>query len=302
MIFLFNVALALFILSLWLFINPGKKDADELQSIFQNKNSFKALTAEKEGKITRYFNNVQMLLDSTGRSGKLYVYFFASIILGCAGVFISLFLQNAFLIPVLSIFGVFLPFLKLRFDYIKYKHLVVEELDMTLRAVSISYERCENILEAVKENIPYMNMPVKKPFEEFVHRLKYVDPNMQRAIEELKGKIHHSVFTEWCDALIRCSQNRNLKYTLSPIVDKLTEIKIVLGETKNILYNTLHSYYIMVVLIVVLVAISLFVFPAVLQLQFPTAVRNFFIALNVAGVCYTSYKVALHTQDINVDF
>lgn len=302
MIFLFNLALTLLVISLFLFIHPTKEDAIRFQELFQKKDTFKNITSPKQSRIAIYNQKIQNMLKATGRANKFYTYFFASLILGCAGIFMGLYLQNGFLVPVLAVFGIYAPFLKLRLDYIKYQRLVIEELDTTLRAISISYERCENILQAIEENLPYMRMPVKKPFEEFVVRIKTIDPNLDQGIEDLKTKIDHSVFLEWCDALIRCSHNRNLKFSLNPIVDKLTEIKIVLGETKNILYISLHNYYVMLVLITILIGIALFVLPGLLQTQIPAIIRHALIALNVACIGFTSYKITLEMKNINTDF
>ena len=41
------------------------------------------------------------------------------------------------------------------------------------------------------------------------------------------------MFQEWCDALIACQHDRSLKTTLTPIVSKLSDMRVVNGELET---------------------------------------------------------------------
>ena len=60
--------------------------------------------------------------------------------------------------------------------------------------------------------------------------LLYTSPDLEAALEELKGKIENDVFMEWVDALKSCLYDRSLKTTLTPIVAKLSDMRIVNAE------------------------------------------------------------------------
>lgn len=63
----------------------------------------------------------------------------------------------------------------------------------------------EDLIRAVKENLPYINEPVKANFEAFVYEAELINANLTSAINSLKMKIPNRVFHEWCNILIRAS-------------------------------------------------------------------------------------------------
>ena len=52
-------------------------------------------------------------------------------------------------------------------------------------------------------------------------------------------RIDNTVFQEWCDALIACQHDRSLKTTLTPIVSKLSDMRVVNGELETMDYDVL---------------------------------------------------------------
>lgn len=84
----------------------------------------------------------------------------------------------------------------------------------------------------------------------FLSQTKLITSNTKLAIENLKAKIDNEVFREWCDALISCQDNKNLKHTLVPIVMKLSDTRIVSGELENMLYEPMKEYITMTILLI----------------------------------------------------
>lgn len=102
------------------------------------------------------------------------------------------------------------------------------------RAVDMSDE---TILTAVEENLHYLNPLVHQVFRDFVLRVKLIDPDVLEAIKVLRTKIDNEVFREWCDALCDCQHDRSLKVTLTPIVSKLSDMRIVNGELEYLVFE-----------------------------------------------------------------
>lgn len=69
-------------------------------------------------------------------------------------------------------------------------------------------------------------------------------------MEELKGKIENDVFMEWVDALKSCLYDRSLKTTLTPIVVKLSDMRIVNAELEYLVFEPRKEFITMVVLAV----------------------------------------------------
>ena len=107
-----------------------------------------------------------------------------------------------------------------------------------------------DILTSVEENLEYLNPPVKSIFQDFVSRIRLVDPDLEAALEELRTRIADDVFHEWVDALKACLYDRSLKTTLTPVVAKLSDMRIVNGELEYMLMEPRKEFITMVVLVV----------------------------------------------------
>jgi hypothetical protein len=66
----------------------------------------------------------------------------------------------------------------------------------------------------------------------------------------LKGKLFNEVFDEWLDALIACQEDKTLKTTLIPIVNKLSDMRIVSADLDYLLYAPVKEFITMAILLV----------------------------------------------------
>lgn len=135
-------------------------------------------------------------------------------------------------------------------DRIPFQKDVSSELETALSIITTAYLRSEDILTSVEENLEYLNPPVKTVFADFVSRIRLIDPDLEAALEELKGKIENDVFMEWVDALKSCLYDRSLKTTLTPIVAKLSDMRIVNAELEYLVFEPRKEFITMVVLAV----------------------------------------------------
>ncbi|MGJ4851939.1 type II secretion system F family protein, partial [Bacillota bacterium Meth-B3] len=127
---------------------------------------------------------------------------------------------------------------------------IAAELETALSIVTTAYLRSENILTAVEENLRYLNPPVHQVFKDFVLRVKLIDPDVLEAIKVLRTRIDNEVFREWCDALCDCQHDRSLKVTLTPIVSKLSDMRIVNGELEYLVFEPRKEFIIMVIFVI----------------------------------------------------
>ncbi|HBN80460.1 MAG TPA: hypothetical protein DD433_03660, partial [Ruminococcaceae bacterium] len=67
--------------------------------------------------------------------------------------------------------------------------------------------------------------------------VKLIDPDVEAAIREMKPKIQNEVFQEWCDAVATCQYDRSLKSTLTPIVTKLSDVRVVNAELDYLVFE-----------------------------------------------------------------
>lgn len=116
--------------------------------------------------------------------------------------------------------------------------------------ITTAYLRNEDIQTAVEENIDYLNPPVRSVFVEFLTRIKLVDPDVDAALQDMGTKIDNAVFREWVAALLTCRHDRGLKTILTPIVAKLSDMRIVNGELENLVFEPRKEFITMQVLVI----------------------------------------------------
>lgn len=190
------------------------------------------------------------ILQQMGQGQRTSLLFALSLMLAIGGALLALMLNNLWLLPVLACGFAMSPFWFVLFRATFYKKRLHDELETALSVITTSYLRSENILAAVEENLPYLNPPVSDVFQAFLAESKLIHTNLHLALTELRDRIHHSVFQEWCDALMACQEDRTLKTTLMPIVAKLSDMRVVSAELDAALYEPLKEFITMALLLV----------------------------------------------------
>ena len=232
----------------------GVSIKDIFSGMMNKPKSIREQIAEVNGKkknfIAREIDEVCEILRMTGRENKIPVIFIACGISAAVGAVIASLLSNPFMIPVLGGGCLFIPIWYVRLTASHYKKDIAEELETALSIVTTAYLRNEDIVTAVEENIPYLNSPIKEVFNEFLIGVKLIDADIVKGIENLKQKINNDIFHEWCDALIACQYDRNLKSTLTPIVTKLSDVRIVNSKLELMLAEPRKEFVIMAMLLV----------------------------------------------------
>lgn len=205
---------------------------------------------KKKSYLRRELDEVQAILKVTGRSARFPMLCAASLLCFTVGASVAVMLSNFFLVPVMAAGCLFLPFWWVKLTASHFKKDIAAELETALSIITTAYLRNEDILTAVEENMAYLNQPVLNVFRGFVSRIKLVNPDVTAALHDLKGQIDNTVFQEWCDALIACQTDRSLKTTLTPIVTKLSDMRVVNGELENMVFEPRKEFIIMQFLVV----------------------------------------------------
>lgn len=209
-----------------------------------------ATQRKKAGVLRREIKEAQEILVMTGREKRFSMICAISLLLFCLGGSLALLMGNIFLAPVMAMGFLFFPFWYIRLTASHYKKNVAAELEMALSIITTAYLRNEDILTAVEENLHYLNPPVRNVFQEFATQVRVVNPDIEAGLRILKGRIENDVFKEWCDALCDCQYDRSLKTTLTPIVSKLSDMRIVNAELELLVTEPRKEFITMVILVI----------------------------------------------------
>ncbi len=224
-------------------IKPNKK-ANMRQKVL-------SVTKKKKTKgIKHLITETKEILKMTGKEERFIIILITSIILSIIGMFIAILIKNIVLTPVLGIGFALTPFWYVKLVATKWKKELNGELETALSVITTSYMRSDSIITAIEENIDYINPPVDEVFKSFLMDSKLINANIKMALEKLKSKIDSDVFRQWVDAIIDCQEDKNLKSTLTPIVTKLSDMRIVSGELDNMLYEPVKEFMMMASLLI----------------------------------------------------
>ena len=201
-------------------------------------------------KLYRKLMSMKSALEVMGKEKQFTVVVCLSLVLFASGIVVSFLIDNVFLMPALSIALGLIPFFYVSSTLSYYEKHTKEELETTLSIISTSYIRSDDIVSAVRENIPNIKPPLKQVFQSFEGEATAVSSNIKRALLNLKDKVDDEIFREWCDTLIQCQDDRTLKDTLIPIVAKLTDVRVVNNELKTMLAAARNEYWVMVALVI----------------------------------------------------
>ncbi|MCR5694365.1 MAG: hypothetical protein K6G89_05270 [Clostridia bacterium] len=222
-------------------ITPNDTMADKTKNVRGNR---------KRHRLYKLLVNIKGALASTGKSKQFTIAICASVILFGVGVILSILIDNLFLMPVLAVTLAMLPFLYITNTLSYYEKQTKEELETALSIITTSYERCDDIVQAVRENTQYIKPPLREVFQSFEGEATAVTSNIKTALYSLREKIDNDIFREWVDTLILCQDDRTLKDTLQPVVQKLADIRIVNNELATMLASARNEYWMMVALVV----------------------------------------------------
>lgn len=234
-------------------ISPTEFTDGIFTKLMSNSQSLKAEINEstnrkKTGFFKREIKEVQEILKVTGRSKRFPFLCLLSLALFALGASIAIILGNFFAVPVLAVGFMLLPFWYVRLTQSHFKKDIASELETALSIINTAYLRNEDIVTAVEENIGYLNPPVLSVFKAFTYRVKMINPDITKALGAMREQVDNAVFREWCDAMTACQYDRNLKSTLTPIVSKLSDMRVVNGELENLVFEPRKEFISMQIL------------------------------------------------------
>lgn len=259
---LYVVAFLLFIAAIFLAFQASPKDfLQSSQNVIYKLHSKRKVTLKQKIKqsvkkrrirgIRKTLSDAKNVLVLTHRTDRMHFYTTISVSLAFAGILISSFLDNFFLMPVLAVGMALLPWLYILYNAVFYQKQLNDELQTTLSMITTSYLRNDNFILAVKENIGNINYPVREIFEKFLVQSEMISSDITELLEEMKGSLDNAVFQDWVNQIILCMKNRTLKSTLQPIVSRLSKIRKATGDLDNLMYDSVNGFISFALLLII---------------------------------------------------
>jgi protein associated with RNAse G/E len=129
-------------------------------------------------------------------------------------------------------------------------------------------------------------------FKQFLAQTTLINGNLQLALESIKYKIASDVYREWIDAIIACQEDKTLKTTLTPIISKLSDMRVVTAELDVLLYEPMKEFITMAVLLVCNIPLIFFLNKDWFNTLMNTLVGKGVLAIS-AAVLFISFAAAI---------
>ena len=256
-----NIICALLIIAgLFILFNIHPADVfDKILIPFQawqeKKRRIRQITRKSKSRLACTLDNAKEMLIASGMSGKIFMYKWAAVIMATAGLLIGLTLDN---IPVALVMAVGMgcsPLIAIRIrtgDYLRNLH---EKLESAMSIVTNSYISSGDLIGSVESSLHLLPSPVGGIFQQFYSETQLVDSDVVKALRRMRDRIDNRYWRDWCDVLIQCQRDRQMRFALSGIVSRLGEMRRVQMEVDTTIRKQMSDYIITV--LIVLCAIPL---------------------------------------------
>ena len=173
------------------------------------------------------------------------------ILMGVLGFILGIIIKNPYLSLVLLAGCFWLPDAYYQITSLHYLKEADEAVETSMAIVTNSYLQNEDIKSSIIENITRIDPPLREVFREFLAETGFVDASVKNALYRMKLKTGNVYFSDWCDILIQCQDDRELKYVLPSIVAKHNSVKKLQIELDTLMYD-IYKEFLYVAAIVVL--------------------------------------------------
>ncbi len=153
-----------------------------------------------------------------------------------------------FLYPVFLLACCVFPVFAAQISKTAFDKKLSEELETALSVISSSYMRTGSLTEAVRVNLPGLRRPVYEIFSRFLVSATMLSADTVLCIRELQRSCGNPLFKEWCEMLIACCDDFECSASLLPIVERMTEERLVNSELETMISGCRREYYGMVVI------------------------------------------------------
>jgi len=216
---------------------------------YEREKRIRQIVGKSQGKLVRTIQNAKQMLNASGAGEQFATYQWMAVLLSAFGLLIGLALDNLLAALVLAIGLGCSPLIIIRIrtgDYVRSLH---EKLESAMSTVTNSYIATGDLIGAVESSLHLLPAPVDEVFKQFYMQTQIIDSNVVKALQSMRDKIGNRYWRDWCNVLIQCQRDRQLRYALSGIVGRLGETRRVQLEVDTTIRKQ-TSDYIMTVLIV----------------------------------------------------
>jgi len=268
----------------------------KLSKLFQRSNEKKRrirrITGKPKNKLVATIDNAKQMLTAANMGERIDTYKWAAILLASIGFLLGIALNNLSAALVLAVGLGCSPLIVIRIrtgDYIRSLH---EKLENTMSLISNSYIASGDLIGAIESNLHLLPSPMDNVFRQFYTETQLVDSDVVKALRRMRERVDNRYWRDWCDVLTQCQRDRQLRFALPGIINRLGEMRRIQIETDTAIRKQMGDYIITVLLVLGAIPMMGAMMPDWYAMLTTTAAGKITLSVVLAAVLATSVWVA----------
>lgn len=266
--------------------------ARPLQRHREKKKRIRRITGKPKGKLEATTDSAKEMLTAAGMSGQITSYRWMAVMLALLGLLIGLALGNVLAGLVLAVGLGFSPLIVIRIRTGDYIRSLNEKLESAMGTVTNNYVASGDLIGAVQSSLHLLPIPLDGVFRRFYAETQLVDSDVVKALYRLRERIDNRYWQDWCDMLVQCQRDRQLRYALPGIVGRQGEIRRIQMETDTAIRKQLGDYIVTVMIILGAIPLMGAMMPDWYNMLTTTLAGKITLAIVLAAVLATAVWVA----------
>jgi tight adherence protein B len=250
------------------------------------------LTGKKPGPIRRRLNEAQQMLDSAGMSEQISSYKWLSVLLALPGLIFGLAIDNLPAAIVLATGLAAAPLAIIRIRTGEYVRGLNARLETGMGLISNSYLQSGDLTSAVSDNLKLLPAPLDNIFGKYLVETQFIDASNIRAIELMRERVNNRYWRDWCSVLIQCQHDRQLRFALPGIVERLGETRRAQMEIDTVIQKHFGDYLITVLIVLGSIPMMSLMMPDWYEMLMQTTAGKITLTVVLAAVLSTALWVA----------
>lgn len=250
------------------------------------------LTGKKSGPIRRRLNEAQQMLDSAGMSEQISSYKWLSVILALPGLIFGLAIDNLPAAIVLATGLAAAPLAIIRIRTGEYVRGLNARLETGMGLITNSYLQSGDLNSAVSDNLKLLPAPLDNIFGKYLVETQFIDASNIRAIELMRERVNNRFWRDWCSVLIQCQHDRQLRFALPGIVERLGETRRAQMEIDTVIQKHFGDYLITVLIVLGSIPMMSLMMPDWYEMLMQTTAGKITLTVVLAAVLSTALWVA----------
>jgi tight adherence protein B len=223
---------------------------------------------------------------------KLDAYKWSAVVLAIVGLLIGFALDNILAGLVLAVGLGCSPLILIRIRTGDYIRSLNEKLESTMGTVTNSYVSGGDLIGAVENNLHLLPVPLDGVFRQFYTETQLIDADVVKALRHMRERVDNRYWRDWCDVLIQCQRDRQLRFALPGIVSRLGEIRRAQMEADTAIRKQLGDYIVTVMLVLGAIPLMGAMMPDWYEMLTATPAGKITLAMVLAAVMATATWVA----------